>query len=398
MKNLFLILVLFNLNICLFAQPFGEAAPDFRIVKQDYENSAGEKSTTNFKYDHEGKLFKSFWSQIDETRSSVNFYEYNEKGYLVSAFREFSDGLSSFELFTYDVHGNKISEHFYRSDKISGSAFYQYEKNDLMQADFYNHKGWINGTVRYQYDEKMMRQNSVLMKDEKVVCLISYEYDSNNNLSKEIWDFEGKWNQTFYYRYERTNLKANFYSSPFLSNSGTYRISRENYTLGDEISGPSIYHYDEKGLLFKKEFIRSDGISTTTFYQYDSLRKLISSQRTFANGNIERFTYNYDRNENLILRSFYKGDSLAGFESYLYNSDGVLIKAYFQNLDNWLTGTISFYQNEFGEIESGVFKGENDLDATISYKYNAEGLLSEITWEFTSGKFQRYFFEYKLMN
>jgi hypothetical protein len=394
-KSISILSVILSLYFYLCSQPFGDAASDFRITKLEYENSSGEKGCTYFKYNNDDILYKAFWNLDDKSRSSKNLYEYDSNGWLISAYREFSDGLTSFELFSYDSLGNKISEYFCRSDGVGGSASYQYKDGYLKQADFNNHKGWLRGTLIYQYNEQKKEKSAVLVKDGKTICQVSYEYDDNNNLTKEFWDFQGKWNQTFNYHYEKKDVKKNYYSSPLLTNKSGYRISSENYTFNNETGGPSFYYYDKDGLLYKKVFTRSDSVTTTTFYEYDSERKLIASKRKYSDKRVIVFNYIYDENDNLILRSYNRADTLGGFESYLYNSEGDLIKSYIKNSDNWLTGTIYYNPDETGVITTGAFKGENGFDASIYFNYNNEGLLSEIIWEFTFGKFQKYTFKYE---
>ncbi len=111
MKTIFVIFVL-CISFSIYAQPFGDAAANFRIIRLDYDNSSGEKGVTDFKYDSTGKIIKSYWSLIDSTRSSNNFYEYDTNGWLISAYREYSDGITSSEIFSYDNFGNKISRDF----------------------------------------------------------------------------------------------------------------------------------------------------------------------------------------------------------------------------------------------------------------------------------------------
>jgi hypothetical protein len=396
MKYISQAIIVFCMGFNLGAQPFGKAAENFRILKLEYENTLGEKATTFFKYDYKGRLFKAYWILDDKSRSSNNSYEYDSNGWLITAYREFSDGLTSFELFTYDSLGNKIAERFYRSDSVSGFSTFLYQENRITQADFRNHKGWLNGILIYQYGENNLKKSAELMKDGRIVCHINFEYDKYQNLKTEFWDFQGKWNQTFVYHYEKKEVNANYYSSPFLTNKSGYRISKEHYTFNNEVGGPSHYYYDSEGLLFKKVYVRSDSISTTTHYKYDAERKLVSSERDYSDGSVAHFNYTYDEHGNLVLRSYFKGDTLTGFESYLYNSDGDLIKAYFKNVDNWLTGSIFFEVNELGLISNGQFQGENGFNASISFNYNDNGLLTAMNWKFTFGKFQQYIFEYEL--
>jgi YD repeat-containing protein len=396
MKNtIFLpVALLFTSQLC--AQPFGDAATNFRIVKQQYANASGEIASTRFKYDEAGRLIKAFWTLDDKSRSSVNYYEYDSEGHLISAYREFSDTLTSFECFAYDSLGNKISERFYRSDGVTGSATYRYTNKGIEQAEFKNHKGWLNGTLTYTCNEKNKRESAVLMRGDKLICNVSYEYDEDHNLAKEYWDFRGQWFQSFTFNYRRIDRSKNYYSSPFLTWGNNYRISREKYTYNDELGGPSLYEYDEKGLLTQKVFLRSDSFTTTTRYTYDAQRKLVSSERETSDGKITRFSYTYDENNRLVQRIYTRADTLARMEAYLYNQDGDLIKAYIRNFDGWLTGTIDFDHDVLGTITAGQFTGADGFDALLTFRYNDTGLPVEILWEFTFGKFQRYRYEYEV--
>lgn len=395
MKNLTFLLLTLMLTGNLYAQPFGDAATNFRIVKQEYENANNEIASTRFKYDKAGKLIKAFWTLDDKSRNSVNYYEYDSKGRLISSYREFSDTLTSFECFSYDSLGNKVSERFYRSDGVSGSAFYRYSGKGIEQAEFKNHKGWLNGTLRYTCNELKKRESAVLTNDDKIICSVSYTYDENHNLEKEYWDFQGHWFQSFTFHYEKSDPGKNYYSSPFLTCRENYRICREEYTFNNELGGPSLYKYNEAGKLAKKVFRRSDSLSTTTRYTYDTEGRLVHSERENSDGNITQFSYMYDENNQLIQRIYTRADTLAGLEAYVYNQNGDLIKAYIRNFDGWLTGTIDFDHDALGYLTTGGFIGEDGFDALITFHYNDEYLPVEILWEFTFGKFQRYSFEYE---
>jgi hypothetical protein len=393
MKRILFLFLLSILCKTIYSQPFGDSTPGYKLMEIQYENSSGEKGITNFKYDQQGKLIKGIWSLNDNSRHSVNYYIHDSIGNLISAFRDFSDGLSSFEKFDYDTTGNKVSECFYRSDSIFGSALYEYNNGQLIQANFINHKGWLNGKLVFEYKADR-KEKGILYKERDVVCEVYYNYDSIGNLIKEFWDFNGKWSQTFYYTYKKKKQPLQFYSSPFLSNKSNLKINKESYTFNNEIGGPSLYYYDEKGLLSRKLFIRNDSLTTNTFYLYDSEDKLVTSKRVYSDSSIAVFTYTYDDNKNLIFRNFFRADTLYGFESYLYNSENTLTKAYLKNYDGWLSGIINFKSDELGKTTTGQFIGEDGFNASIYFLYNQENLVSKIRWEFSFGKYQEYDFEY----
>jgi len=318
MKKIILLMVVLILNTLVYSQPFGESISAYQIIELQYKNSSGEVGTTFFRYNNQNKLIKALWMLEDNSRYSTNFYEHDASGNLVSAFRDFSDGLTSYESFNYDTAGNKISEFFYRSDSITGSATYTYNGKQLNKASFNNYKGWLSGELELEFNNKNQKEKGVLLYDGKILCEISYDYDSNGNLIKEFWDFNGKWNQTFRYIYAKKKQIKNFYSSPFLSVEGNYRISKEEYTYNDEIGGPSLYFYNENGLLVKKVFIRDDSLTTNTFYEYDNNGKLVSSKRFYSDGNIANFIYNYDQYNNLIRRNLRKRGNRILYELFCF--------------------------------------------------------------------------------
>lgn len=396
-KTLLTITILTICNI-VYSQPFGEAANQYKITELHYHNSIGEKGATYFKYDLHDKLTKSIWTLKNKKRYSVNYYQQNEKGKIIAAFRDFSDGLTSFENFDYDTTGNKISENFYRSDNICGSATYFYEGKLLKKAIYKSYKGFLTGNFILKYNKYKQKEKGTLTDKGKIVAEIFYEYDKTGNLIKELWDFNGKWNQTFNYKYTQKNTTRHFYSSPFFSNQGNYRIIKEAYNFNDETKGPSLYEYDENGRLQKKIFLRSDSLKTNTHYHYDNQNRLILSKRVYSDKKEAKFTYEYDDQNRLVKRNFYKADTLSGFEYYLYNAEGELSKAFFKNFDGWISGTIQFENDKFGNVTKGHFKGEDGFDALITFSYDEHLLVSEIRWQFSFGKFQNYTFMYEHIN
>jgi len=376
------------------AQPFGMAGPGYRLNHMNYQESGGEKCSTLFFYDNRGLLCHAFWELADHSKSSQNQYVYDARGWLISAFRSFSDSTTSYEYFVNDSLGNITAEYFFRSDRVRGTADYLYDGGRIKEARFRNYKGWLTCVIMFRYDDRNRKVKGEISRDGKVLGTINYEYDQEGNQLKEHWNFSG-WNQTFTFHYEKTDVPKRFYTSPFLTMNRDQRIISENYTYNNEVGGPSGYIYNANGLLEKKEFSRSDGFKTTTTFEYHADGRLKSSQRILPNGRKMTFSYAYDIVDHLINRTSAIGDSIAGIESYLYDAEGLLVGAVYRNVDGWLTGTLEFTHSPDNRLAKGTFKGEDGQKAGIHFTYNPEGLLAEIKWLFSDGRFQLYSFTYE---
>ncbi len=185
-----------------------------------------------------------------------------------------------------------------------------------------------------------------------------------------------------------------FYTSPFLIATSDHKIIREYYSYNDKLGGPSEYFYDKNGLLYKKEFIRSDGFRTITSFEYLEDGRLKSSNRMLPDGREMIFSYAYDAAGHLISRVSGMGDSIVSNESYLYDTVGLLIKAVYRNMDGWLTGSAFFTHTTEKLLATGTYHGEDGSSAEIRFTYNPNGLLTEIRWLFSDGNFQVYSFQY----
>jgi YD repeat-containing protein len=192
----------------------------------------------------------------------------------------------------------------------------------------------------------------------------------------------------------RGDDRERYYSTPFIRIPWKYRITREDYSYNDELTGFSDYYYNGEGLLEKKEFIRSDGFKTITFFNYQQDGKLKTSERILPGGRKMVFTYTYDESGHLVQRISVIGDSIAATESYLYNADGQLAEAFYKNVDGWLSGRLKFTSAPGNRIASGTFRDENGNQADIRFTYDPAGLLTGIRWLFRNGTFQVYSFRY----
>jgi len=173
-----------------------------------------------------------------------------------------------------------------------------------------------------------------------------------------------------------------------------FKVVKENYDYSNQIGGPSHFFYDENGKLIKKIFERTDNFKTETTYEFDKNGILKNSFRKYSNGQTATFTYEFNANRLLSKREFEKSDGSKGSEHFEYNGKWQLIKAIYNNMDSWLTGTITFTYDSKSHLKSGVFKGVN-FDADISFSCDEFGNVIKIHWDFSMGKTQTYLFEYE---
>lgn len=373
---------------------------DFQLLKLHYDNSSGEKGVTNFEYDENGIMQRSFWTLLDNSRYSWNYHTYDSSGNMTLKYREFSDGLTSTNAFTYDENGNVLTDVYHRSDGRQGTVFYKYDDlNRQTEADCRGLNGWFKGLIKYEYDSGNRPIKGFISRDGKPFGTIGYQYDEGGRLILEHWDLGGVWTQTFTleYRPSRGHLNTSYPSSNvFIRNTSSYRLVGENYDFSDRSGGPSLFYYDEKGRLVRKVFESSAGFKTDTTFEYSEEGLLTTSCRKYSDGKTGLFTYEFDGNRRLVCRVFKRSDGLESLEVYEYDAKGNLVKGRYDNVDAWLTGDLSFESDQAGNLLKGRFTGE-EFSADIDFDSDGAGNVVRVHWDFSSGgkRTQTYTFEYE---
>ncbi|UCD38009.1 MAG: hypothetical protein JSW54_00540 [Fidelibacterota bacterium] len=373
-------------------------AVNYRLIKLHYTNTSGEEGLTSYEYDRNGVQHRATWELLDGNRSSANYHTFDRHGNLVAKYREFSDGITSLLKYEYDDQNHLIGEHFERSDGVTGTVRYEIgDDGKTVRADCKGQNGWFYGIISYEYDESGRKTGGIIEREGKTTGSIRYSYSEQGDLHQEVWDFPGVWSQTFIYEYEQVAtpmVYSGASSNVFAANTGEYRVVSEHYDYGGTQGGPSTYEYDD-GRLVKKVFVRSDGLQTETTYEYDSAGILLKSYRTYSNGLNAVFTYEFNGNRKLVRRTYERSDGVTGGEEYVYNWKGNLQTAQYDNVDSWLTGTITFQYDDQGELSKGYFKGEDNFDAEITFESDAIGNITKIRWDFSFGSYQVYTFTYE---
>ncbi|HUX97664.1 MAG TPA: hypothetical protein VMV47_18170 [Bacteroidales bacterium] len=169
-----------------------------------YSSSSGENGISLFEYGEDGRLSRSTWKQLDNSRSSVNIYKYDFNGNIIEKYREFSDGLTSTETFEYDSDNQLLTEKFHRSDGYSNKANYLYNaEGEVIKAEWEGYHGWFTGQISFVYDSTGKLSKGSIIQDKKVIGFINFSYDSEARLIEEYWEFTGNYNQTFTFEYKK---------------------------------------------------------------------------------------------------------------------------------------------------------------------------------------------------
>ena len=167
-----------------------------------YSNSYGENGISLFEYGEDGRLNKSLWKLIENSRSSVNHYKYDINGNIIEKYREFSDSVTSTETFEYDLDNHLLTESFVRSDGFTCSVRYEYNSMGIaVRAYWTNYHGWFNGHISFSYNDSGQVTEGKIVEGGVEIGFINFKYDNSDRLVEEYWEFSENYNQTFTYEY-----------------------------------------------------------------------------------------------------------------------------------------------------------------------------------------------------
>jgi hypothetical protein len=136
-------------------------------------------------------------------------------------------------------------------------------------------------------------------------------------------------------------------------------------------------------------------MNTVTTFEYDPERRISRSVRRAGDGTESDVVYEYDPAGRMILRTQMSAGAVVSTESFQYDGQGRLQREIMQNVDNWLTGIVTYESDSRGRLQKGHFRGYGAIAAELSFTYDPVECLREVTWRFSSGTMQRYTFTYE---
>lgn len=355
---------------------------------------------TDYAYDTKGQLLKetAYDRALEvDAEARVNAYTYDKTGNLTSV----TDALGGKSIYTYDSMGRLTeftspggmetaftydalsnvktitdgagnqTSYLYdakgrlRHEDIAGEEAYTYtydamdrlisiEGEDSLVSYSYHQSGQLSGvtdgngnTTSYDYDEA----GNLIKVTDPLGNQASYTYDKTGNLS-EAKDENGN---TTTYDYDALNRLVSKDTGEALSTASYGYDSMGRLTLMDDVTGESLYTYDEAGRLVKAK----DGNGREISYEYDAFGNV--TEVIYPDG--RKASYTYDALDRMTGVTDMGGKTT----SYTYDADGNLTEAKREDGDTRIT------YDELGRVTGLVNTHEGRTISLYGYSYDGRG-------------------------
>lgn len=343
-----------------------EKAPSGRTA----ENGA-EARVSAYTYDKTGNL-----TGFTDALGGKSVYAYDSRGRLtgftspggmetvftydaLSNIKTMTDGAGNQTSYLYDAKGRL------RHEDIAGEEAYTYtydvmdrlvsiEGEDSLVSYSYHQDGQLSGvkdgngnTTSYEYD----KAGNIIETTDPLGNRASYAYDEAGNLS-EVKDENGN---TVTYDYDALNRLVSKDTGEALSTASYGYDSMGRLTLMDDVTGESLYTYDEAGRLVKAK----DGNGREISYAYDAFGNV--TEAVYPDG--RKASYTYDALNRMTSVTDLDGKTTA----YTYDADGNLTGAEREDGETRIT------YDELGRVTGLVNTHEGKTISLYGYAYDGRG-------------------------
>ena len=307
----------------------------------------------SFGYDASGKAVTRIEESQTEGRRVVNVYDINSDNLLkTTAYHAMSDiEISSYE-YSYDNKNQIIKKSFtvaaeeqgmfdMDSGYHTGYYSYKYDKNgNLTQQRLVRTSGKAGITTYWQYSfDRLYDKNNNLIQqtvypyDESTKTIDTWEFDKNSVLlSTSHFYFEGVCKSTDYEYDENGEMKSITCSYSDQEN-GIELIVQERTEYSTSATGNIIVKkgtYNETGELNEIETWEYDRSGRILYYALES-----AVEKTVTN---YFYQSTYSQDGKILRENIIRNGELLSYTSYLYDSDGYLIKKTGYSGENEITG------------------------------------------------------------
>lgn len=358
-------------NITLIENTYGENNDNLKQIKY------GNNQIINYKYDEFDRL-----KQLIKNNDTYN-YIYNNNGDLTKiisnnditkytydlAKRLYKYNFNKFKIkYIYDDNNNVIEKKYELGDNV-------YEvSNKLNDNDILTSLTVDSNNFNYEYDDLGRLLNKNINGKNKT----NYKYKTNGKRTTTIIESISNNNDTYKYEYDELGNIIKIYHNEILENEYNYDdynelIREDNYLLNKTIK----YFYNELGnIIYKKEYeIKTDNQLSEVIYDYgnsywkDQLTKYNSDVIIYDEiGNPQRIGENISLNwiNGRQLNSYI---DLNNTVNYKYNAEGIRIN---KTINNVLTSYYLEGQKIIFEQtgENVIYYIYSDVDGLIGFKYN----------------------------
>lgn len=358
-------------NITLIENTYGENNDNLKQIKY------GNNQIINYKYDEFDRL-----KQLIKNNDTYN-YIYNNNGDLAKIIsnndiakytydlskRLYKYNFNKFKIkYIYDDNNNVIEKKYELGDNV-------YEvSNKLNDNDILTSLSVDSNNFNYEYDDLGRLLNKNINGKNKT----NYKYKTNGKRTTTIIDSISNNNDTYKYEYDELGNIIKIYHNEVLENEYNYDdynelIREDNYLLNKTIK----YFYNELGnIIYKKEYeIKTDNQLSEVIYDYgnsywkDQLTKYNSDVIIYDEiGNPQKIGENISLNwiNGRQLNSYI---DLNNTVNYKYNAEGIRINKTINNIltSYYLEGQKIIFEQTG---ENVIYYIYSDIDGLIGFKYN----------------------------